>query len=677
MKKFLCLALGVAAVAAPVSAKTFTLKSPDKAYKLTVTAGEGPTVYSLEYKGKEIVFDSNIGIKEADGKLIGDGALTSHAKSSHKGKVDVVVGKNKTLADNYNQLVLTYDNGDYSLALRAYNEGVAYQWTLNYPGQLTVEDEVFEVDFGPKNISVLYPQCETRTWTEWDTKHQPHEVNQAYRNFEREYINYKSIKDIPDSAISTTPALFTMPDGVTRVAVTESNVYDYPGLYLKPADETGKEMVRGHWAGYPKTVLDGDTVNGKQYYSTHLVETREDFIARINGKRSLPWRVIIASDRDADLLNNELVYLLADPLELDDVSWIEPGASAWEWWHKAVLDGVDFPVGNHNLSLELYKYYVDWAAEHGVRYMTLDAGWSESYLKELCDYANDKGVGIIVWTWISCPIEAPFDWVKKMKNYGVSGAKIDFFERNDQIAMRWQREMARRLADEKMVVIFHGCPVPSGLGRAFPNVMGYEANRGQECNFWDHTISTRHHCTFPYIRLLVGPNDFTAGSLRQVTEADFKPIDVDNTPPMSRGTVAQEMALFMILDQWIGTICDSPTEYAKYPELQSYITQVPVTWDETLPLDGEVGEHILMAKRKGDEWYVGAMTSDSARNYDVKLDFLPRGKVYDVEIIVDAADSEAYPRHYNFVRKSAKAGDVLPLSIVKGGGAVVRLTPRD
>lgn len=657
----------------PLSAKNYIVKSPDKAYTLTVTAGEGATTYSVDYKGKTVINKSTIGLLETDGHQIGNGTVTSTEKFSHKGTVDVPVGKNNTLADNYNEFAIIYDGGDYKLTMRAYNEGVAYRWTLNYPRDITVANELLEADFGNNPVKILYPQCESRSWTEWDLNKQPHEINQAYRNFEREYVFYDSITAIPDSVISTSPALFTLPAGGIKVAITEANVYDYPGLYLQPA---GGEKIRGHWAAFPKTVLDGDTVNGRQYYSTHLVETREDFIARVEGRRSLPWRVIIAADRDIDLLNNELVYLLADPCEIEDISWIKPGASAWEWWHKAILDGVDFPVGYENLSFQLYKFYVDWASEHGVPYMTLDAGWSESYLAELCDYAAQKGVGIFVWTWASCPLEAPFDWVKKMKKLGVTGAKIDFFERNDQEAMRWQRQLARRLADEKMLVLFHGCPVPSGLGRTFPNILGYEANRGQECNFWDHTISTRHHCTFPFIRLLVGPTDFTPGSLRQVPDSDFRPQDVGDAPPMSQGTVAQEMALFVILDQWIATICDSPTEYAKYPELESFVTQVPVTWDETLPIEGEVGEHILMAKRKGDLWYVGAMTSDSARSHNVKLDFLHRGTVYDVEIIADRADSEAYPRHYDVIKHTVRRGDTLPLSLVKGGGAVVRLTPR-
>ena len=656
------------------AAKTYSVKSPDKAYQLTVKAGEGPTTYSVDYKGQTIINHSTIGILEADGHQIGNGTVASTTKSSHKGTVDVVVGKTETLADNYNQLTITYDNGDYALTLRAYNEGVAFQWSLNYDRKITVANELLEADFGKQPVKVHFPMCEMKSWEEKDLKKQSHIINQAYRNFERAYVEYESIAAIPDTAISTSPALFTLPDGRTRVAVTEANVYDYPGLYLQPG---GGEKIRGHWAGYPKSVLDGDPNLENRHYSMHLVETRENFIAKIDGKRLLPWRVVIASDRDTDLLTNQLVYLLADPCEIEDTSWIKPGISAWEWWHKAMLEGVDFPVGFKNLSFELYKYYIDWAAKNGVPYMTLDAGWSESYIAELCAYAAKKGVGIFVWTWASNPLEAPYDWVKKMKSYGVTGAKIDFFERNDQEAMRWQRQLARRLADEKMLILFHGCPVPSGLNRTFPNILGYEANRGQECNFWDHTISPRHHCTFPYIRLLVGPTDFTPGSLRQANKANFKPQDIPDTPPMSQGTVAHEMALFVVLDQGIASLCDAPTEYDKYPDLRSFITKVPVTWNETLPLDGKVSEHILIAKRNGEQWYIGAITADDARSYNVKLDFLTRGTTYDVEIIADSADSEDSPRHYQVIKQIVKRGDTLPLTLVKGGGAAIKLTPRN
>lgn len=656
------------------AAKTYSVKSPDKAYQLTVKAGEGPTTYSVDYKGQTIINHSTIGILEADGHQIGNGTVASTTKSSHKGTVDVVVGKTETLADNYNQLTITYDNGDYALTLRAYNEGVAFQWSLNYDRKITVANELLEADFGKQPVKVHFPMCEMKSWEEKDLKKQSHIINQAYRNFERAYVEYESIAAIPDTAISTSPALFTLPDGRTRVAVTEANVYDYPGLYLQPG---GGEKIRGHWAGYPKSVLDGDPNLENRHYSMHLVETRENFIAKIDGKRLLPWRVVIASDRDTDLLTNQLVYLLADPCEIEDTSWIKPGISAWEWWHKAMLKGVDFPVGGKHLSLQLYKYYVDWAAKHGIPYMTLDAGWSESYIAELCDYAAKKGVGIFVWTWASNTIEAPYDWVKKMKAYGVTGAKIDFFERNDQEAMRWQRQLARRLADEKMLILYHGCPVPSGLNRTFPNILGYEANRGQECNFWDHTISPRHHCTFPYIRLLVGPTDFTPGSLRQANKANFKPQDIPDTPPMSQGTIAHEMALFVVLDQGIASLCDAPTEYDKYPDLERLVTQVPVTWNEALPLDGKVSEHILIAKRHGAEWYIGALTADEARSYNVKLDFLTRGTTYDVEIIADSADSEDSPRHYQVIKQIVKRGDTLPLTLVKGGGAAIKLTPRN
>ena len=334
------------------AAKTYSVKSPDKAYQLTVKAGEGPTTYSVDYKGQTIINHSTIGILEADGHQIGNGTVASTTKSSHKGTVDVVVGKTETLADNYNQLTITYDNGDYALTLRAYNEGVAFQWSLNYDRKITVANELLEADFGKQPVKVHFPMCEMKSWEEKDLKKQSHIINQAYRNFERAYVEYESIAAIPDTAISTSPALFTLPDGRTRVAVTEANVYDYPGLYLQPG---GGEKIRGHWAGYPKSVLDGDPNLENRHYSMHLVETRENFIAKIDGKRLLPWRVVIASDRDTDLLTNQLVYLLADPCEIEDTSWIKPGISAWEWWHKAMLEGVDFPVGFKNLSFELYK----------------------------------------------------------------------------------------------------------------------------------------------------------------------------------------------------------------------------------------------------------------------------------------------------------------------------------
>ena len=673
MKKMTFLAAIFAVTSISLPAKTFNVTSPDNAYRVTVNAGNSGTTYSVDYKGRTIIEPSPLGLQLSTGEIIGKGNASSSAVTSHRDSVCVVAGKNKMLPDNYNSLVITYNKGQYQLEARAYDEGIGLQWQLNKDGKLTVMDEIFQADFGDAPVKVLFPQCDTHKSTEYDMQRKPHVIHQGYRNFERAYIPYESIASIGDSTFSVTPVLFTLPGDSVRVSITESNVYDYPGLYLMGA---GGEKIKGHWAAYPKDVMDDDPANPNRWYSTHLVENREDYIARIDGRRSLPWRVIIASDNDAQLLNNQLVYLLADPCEIADTSWIKPGKSAWEWWHKAMLEGVDFPVGMSNLNLPLYKYYVDWAAKNGIEYMTLDAGWKEEYIAELCQYAKERGVGIIVWTWISCPRQAPFDWVKKMKDYGVSGVKIDFFERNDQEAMRWQRDMARRVADQQMVILYHGCPTPNGLERTFPNILGYEGSRGQECNFWDYTISPAHHCTLPFTRALGGPHDFTPGSMRQATEADFKPRDIPNTVPMSRGTRAHEMALILVIDQWLASLCDSPTEYAKEPAIESYLSKVPTTYDLTLPIDGLVGKHVITARKSGSEWWVGAITGDEPYRYDLKLSFLDPDTQYDVEIIGDSADSVDHPRKYTVERRKVTPADTITIDMVTGGGAILHFTPR-
>ena len=461
-----------------------------------------------------------------------------------------------------------------------YNEGCAYRFITNLSGEVTVKAEVAQFNFAYKP-KVYFPECDADERDERDQAGVLHKVHQGYRNFERLYKLYNSPADIPDGHFSVSPALFEWVGTDYKVVLTESDTYDYPGLYLESA---GGNSVRGKWAAYPKEKLDSDPNNPNRMYSTHLVASREDFIARTTGTRTFPWRVVIVSDDDRSLLNNELVYKLAEPCRLTDTSWIVPGKSAWEWWHKAVLEGVDFPNGNKNLSLRLYKYYVDWAARNNLEYMTLDAGWKESYLKELCDYARERGVKILVWTWASCPNEYPGDWFARMHDLGVAGCKIDFFERNDQEAMTWGRKFAERLAELKMVAIFHGCPVPTGLNRTYPNILNYEAVRGAECNFWEHTITPEYHTRFPFIRSLAGPEDYTPGGLRNVTPEEFKPVDRDNTPPSNMGTRAHMLSMYVILDHWIGYLCDSPTEYDKNPELMDFLSHVPSVWDETVPL---------------------------------------------------------------------------------------------
>ncbi len=653
-----------------VMADSYKVSSPNGKLKVEITTG-AQTEFEVWYGKERLLKPSPIGMELANGRFVGREEVTSSKKNRVRQTVDVPVGKNRTLREAYNELVLSYGE-DYDLVVRAYDEGWTYRFITHWDEEIIInrEEAVYHFDFTPK---VYFPECDAYSSPEREQSGTVHQIHQGYRNFERLYKVYESPADIPEGHFSVSPVLFEYPGKPYKVVVTESDTYDYPGLYMEAA---GDCSMRGKWAYYPKRVMDEDPSNPHRWYSNHLVIERENFMAKTHGDRTFPWRVMVVSDDDKTLLNNELVYLLAEPCKIEDTSWILPGKSAWEWWHKAVLEGVDFPNGNRHLSFELYKYYVDWASENKIEYMTLDAGWQTKYIKELCDYARSKNVKILVWTWASCPLENPNDWIKQMHDYGVAGCKIDFFERNDQIAMRWGREFAERLARYKMVAVFHGCPVPVGLNRTYPNVMNYEAVRGGECNFWEKTITPEYHTRFPFIRSLAGPEDYTPGGMRNVTPEAFKPRDRDSIPPMNMGTRGHVLAMYVILDQWVGYLCDSPTEYNKYPAILDFLSQVPTVWDRTLPLEARLGEYILTAKQHGKEWYVGAITNWSPRTLDVNFDFLKKGKTYRAVIIKDRYDSGDFPKNYVCEEVEVDRNTRMNIDLARGGGFVIRLVER-
>lgn len=647
----------------------YEVVAPNGQLKIKLTIDNG-TKYEVWHGAKQLIASSSIGLNLNNGMVVGAGTVKSTKANSVNSKIDVVIGKNKTLDEVYNELIISY-NENYDLLVRAYDEGLAYRFVTRLGGQITInsEDAIFNFTCTP---TIYFPECDNNVSGERDHSGTVYPIHQGYRNFERTYEIYKAPTDIQNGRFSVTPVLHEYPGTPYKVVVTEADTYDYPGMYM---EQNGNNSMRGKWAGYPKTVLDPDPIsNPDSWYSNHLVITREDYIAKTSGSRIFPWRVIIVSDDDKSLLNNELVYMLAEPCRLTDTSWIKPGKSAWEWWHKAMLEGVDFPVGNDNLNFRLYRYYVDWAAEHGIEYMTLDAGWNESYIKTLCLYAKQKNVKIIVWTWASCAREYPNgDWIKKMKDFGVAGVKIDFFERNDQVAMKWGHELAQRLADHKMVALFHGCPVPTGLNRTYPNILNFEAVRGAEDNFWRSLITPDYHTLFPFIRSLAGPEDYTPGSMRNVTAEEFKPMDLPNTVPNSMGTRAHELSMFVIYDQWLGYLCDAPTEYDKFPDIRDFLSTVPTVWDKTIPLDAELGKYILMAKQTGNNWYVGGMSNWDARDIDVDFSFLAAGVSFEATIFKDASNSSSQPKEYVAEKITVTKDTKLSFKMAKGGGFVIRL----
>ena len=632
----------------------YEVKSPDAQTKIIVTVNNG-TQYEIWYGEAQLIAPSPIGLNLNSGTVIGKGTVKNTETRSVNDVVDVLIGKDKTIPEIYNELTIHY-NENYDLVVRAYNEGIAYRWITALTDSIIINNEDFVFNFA-EDPTVYFPEATT------------------FDHWEKRYTTGVA-SSFNASRFAVTPILFSWSDKPQKIAIAESDLYDYPGLYIQA---TGGKSMKGMWAKYPKTVDQPDNI-----YSNHVPLTRYDYIARTSGSRTFPWRVFVISADDKGLLNNQLVYLLAEPQRLTNTDWIVPGKSTWEWWHKAMLtpDGKAdvanrIPAnGNANLGFDLYKYYVDFAATNNIQYLTVDAGWSESYIKQLCTYAKGKGVKIIVWTWASDFLESIQNgktWAQRMKDYGISGAKIDFFQRNDQIAMTWGRRIAQELADLGMVGMFHGCPVPTGLNRTFPNMLNFEAILGEEENFWRKGSDPDYHVSFPFIRSLAGPEDYTPGSMRNKTQMEFQPVDLPNTVPSSQGTRAHELSMYIVFDQWLGYLSDAPTEYMKYPDILDFLANVPTVWNKTVPLDSKVGEYITIAKQTGTDWYVGGMSSWTAHDVDVDFGFLNPDKNYTAYILKDGNNASNYPTRYTADTIVVNSQTKMTFNMAKGGGFVIRL----
>lgn len=649
IKQFYLGLIIILATGSHLSAQSYTVLSPDGSLKITLHVS-ATIQYSVERDKEAIISPSAISMSLSNGLILGrDGTIANTSTRSNSETISRLYGKSTTLTDQYNELVINF-TGKYSLIIRAYDEGVAYRFRTALAGTVNVLSEEANFVFASPT-GVIFP-----------------ESDQKMQNWERVYYTHSTIAKINAGTFSITPTMFTFSSG-TRTVIAESDLYDYPGMYLQASDIT--YGMKGLWAQYPKTIFEPDNI-----YADHYVISREDFLATTTGTRDYPWRVIIVSVDDKDLLLNELIYKLARPSVLTNTSYIKPGRTAWEWWHDAILDTQHIPSGLNNLGLKLYKYYVDFAAQYKLEYLTLDAGWSESYVAELCQYAAAKNVKIFVWDYINPPI-ADKNHIAHLKSLGISGVKVDFVNRDDQIAVNWVEQVAKDCAEHEMMVMFHGCPKPTGLQRTYPNILNFEAVRGEECDKWDDTANPTYQLQFPFIRMLAGPLDFTPGSMRNVHSSEFKP-----TPkgiPMSMGTRAHELAMYVIFDQPLAYLCDSPTEYRKNEAAMTFLSSVPASWDKTLALAAKVEEYAVMARQKGNDWFVGAMTGKSARDLEIDFSFLPSGVqktallIRDAEITKDNESSESNAKA--FVKEAITVTNTSKLSfhLASEGGLVIHV----
>ena len=632
--------------------KDFEVKSPDGAVILKVEAG-AKLEWSVQYKGQQIIAPSAISMLLDGGEVLGDNATI---KSSSTEKINTVFTalnyiKSK-IPDNCTQLTINCKGG-YGVIFRVYNDAVAYRFFTKKNGEIVVKNEEANFNFTDDDKSFL-PYM-------WDYRGGKI-FNSSFEALYREINISQFLKD----SLAFLPALVDVGNN-KKVVILEADLEDYPGMYLN-INQTGKGFM-GVYAPYPLEAELGG-FGGINYIPTK----RADYIAKTSGTRNFPWRAIAISQSDKELLNNDIVQKLASPPRIEDVSWIEPGQVAWDYWNERNISHVDFKAG---LNMPTCKYYIDFAAANKMKYAIIEGALEMDLTKmspkinlpELIDYAHQKGVGIITWaSWYQATLQMDtvFPLYAKM---GLKGFKIDFIDRDDQVAVESLYKIAKKAAEYHLLVDFHGAFKPTGLQRTYPNVIGYEGVKGLENYKWAVEDQPRYIVSIPYIRMMAGPMDYTPGAMRNANKANFRPI---NDNPMSQGTRCSQLAMYVMFEAPLQMLADNPTAYMKEQDCTDFIVKVPTTFDETVPLDGKVGEYAAVARKKGDTWYVGAMTDWDARNLTLDFAFLGEG-VYQATIFKDGMNADRDGTDYKKEVINISSGDKLNIQLAPGGGWAARL----
>ena len=507
----------------------------------------------------------------------------------------------------------------------------------------------------------------TLTWAGDHTVYFPEETS-LLSHQERQYRKLK-LSEIDAGRFSSLPAMVVLSDGVKAV-VTEADLLDYPGMDLTSGD--APNTVKGLFPAFPKRVELARDRDEK-------VLEREDWIARTRGTRDFPWRVVVVSERDEALLNTDIVYRLASETTMSDTDWIKPGKVAWDWWNANNIYGVPFRAG---VNTDTYKHYIDFAAENGIPYIILDEGWyplgnllavaPAIDMESLSAYAKQKNVGLVMWVvWKTLDLQMG-PALDQFQQWGVKGIKVDFMQREDQWMVNFYERVAKEAAKRHLLVDFHGAYKPTGLYRTYPHVVTSEGVLGLEQSKWSDLASPDNAVTFPFMRMLAGPVDYTPGAMLNATKADFKPVF---SRPMSQGTRCQQLAMYVVFESPLQMLADSPSNYRREPESLAFLSAVPTVWDETKVLSAKVGEYIVTARRSGREWYVGALTNWTARDLEIELSWLGSG-AFNADVYRDGPNADRAGVDYVREQRPVAANERLKISLAPGGGFVARIVPR-
>ncbi len=635
-------------------AQTFNLTSPDGKLELFIHSNDTLS-YSLNVSGQAVLVD-------AEAELTIDGLTNSNkiirVKRNSVNRIlhPHVQQKSKGVIEHYNEIKLQFENNK-SITFRLFDQGMAYRFSVQKLGALLVNSELANFNFKDDH-QVLFPQ----------------EKSFISHN-ERLYLP-KVLSEISSEEFASLPLLIDVKHSnkmKTKVVITETGLRDYPGMWLKGSAKTTLSSV------FPKHVLKSKLKENSDR-NENIIE-RATYLAKVEitakqGQKIFPWRVIAIGKTDAELLMNQLSYLLADELEIEDPSWIKPGKVAWDWWNANNIHGVDFTSG---INTQTYKYYIDFAAQYGLEYIVMDEGWyhlgnvldvvPDINVQEIIAYGKSKKVDVILWViWetLDQQLELALDTYQK---WGAAGIKVDFMQRDDQTMVNYYWKVAEQAAKRHLLVDFHGSYKPSGLRRAYPNVITREGLRGLEHNKWADYITAEHNLTLPFIRMLAGPMDYTPGAM---VNAHSKNFHIVFNRPMSKTTRAHQVAMYVVFESPLQMLADSPSNYIKEHLSTQFISVIPTVWDETRILSAKISDHIITARRSGTEWFIGVMGNSKPREFTVDLSFLSSGD-YQMESFADGINAEKYASDYQINKQSVTNINKVNIKLAPSGGWVARL----
>ncbi len=620
-------------------AKTIKIVSPDGNLRVEVETGE-EIYYSVFLKDQPVFTKNRIQLR-LQNEILGE---KPKLKNTEKDKVSesfepVVPLKFSEIKNEYNLLRLKFKN-DFIVEFRAYNDGFAYRFVLDKPAEIEVLDEIMELNLSQNATAHLQ------------------QTNSFKTSYENPYSHLNTSEFTSETEMATLPVL--LESGKINILISESDLQDYPAIFLKGSAENQLKAV------FPKTPLEF----GEDGDRSLKIEKSAEYIAKTKGSRNFPWRYFVISEDDSAIVKNTMTAKLAGKPVLKNTDWIRPGQVSWEWWNGASPYNVDFVSGFNE---ETYKYFIDFASEFGIPYIIMDEGWAKSTtdpytpnpdidLFELIEYGKKKNVDIVLWlTWLT--VDRNMELFEKFHEWGIAGVKIDFMDRSDQWMVNYYEKVAKKAAEHEMFVDFHGSFKPAGLEYLYPNILSYEGVLGMEQM---GRAKPENSIYFPFMRNAVGAMDYTPGAMLSM-QPEFYYSRRPNSA--SIGTRAYQMALFVVFESGLQMLADNPTNYYKNRECTEFITSVPTTWDETVVLNAEIGKNVIVAKRKGEQWFIGGMNgTDEDQEIEINFDFLQEGQNYKMTSFEDGINAGRQAMDYKKIEKEVNSNTNYNIKMVRNGG---------